>query len=348
MSAAAFASASRVFGSLDHAGLKAYGTDLAKRARAAWDWALAHPSVLYWNNDESRQPGSGGLASGQQELNEKDRALAWFEAAVNLHEATGDPQLRELAESRFAALVPQYGPTLWEVDAQDAVLQLSRAGGLSPGLAQRIQAAFLGHVAPQTARFAVDVRKTDPYRAPLKDYTWASNKAKAMQGRLFQLVAMHTPSEAAQQAARAAALDYLHYIHGVNPLGLVYLTNMGADGATHSANTMFHTWFAKGTRWEKSSNGKPGPPPGFLVGGPNPGFKVDACCSGPRSFGLYLCHGEAASNICERRYRPPMGQPPAKSYLQFNDGWPANSWEVTEPSTGYQAYYIQLLAAAVR
>ena len=35
--------------------------------------------------------------------------------------------------------------------------------------------------------------------------------------------------------------------------------------------------------------------------------------------------------------RPPRGQPALKSYLQFNEGWPANSWEVTEPSTGYQA-----------
>ena len=42
----------------------------------------------------------------------------------------------------------------------------------------------------------------------------------------------------------AAAMEYAHYIHGVNPLGLVYLTNMAPAGASHSAATMFHAWFA--------------------------------------------------------------------------------------------------------
>ena len=45
-------------------------------------------------------------------------------------------------------------------------------------------------------------------------------------------------------------MGYLHYIHGVNPLGLVYLTNMKLAGASHSASTMFHNWFAHGTRWK--------------------------------------------------------------------------------------------------
>jgi len=45
---------------------------------------------------------------------------------------------------------------------------------------------------------------------------------------------------------------------------------------------------------------------------------------------------------------PPLAQPPLKSYLQFNDPWPANSWEITEPSLNYQSYYIRLLAAFTR
>ena len=34
-----------------------------------------------------------------------------------------------------------------------------------------------------------------------------------------------------------------------------------------------------------------------------------------------------------------------KSFLQFNDPWPANSWELTEPSLSYQSYYVRLFAA---
>jgi len=70
--------------------------------------------------------------------------------------------------------------------------------------------------------------------------------------------------------ADSAAMGYLHYLHGVNPLGFVYLTNMKSAGASHSANTMFHNWFAYSTRWERASGAMPGPPPGYLVGGPNP------------------------------------------------------------------------------
>jgi endoglucanase len=62
-------------------------------------------------------------------------------------------------------------------------------------------------------------------------------------------------------------MGYLHYLHGVNPLGFVYLTNMKSAGASHSANTMFHNWFAYSTRWERASGAMPGPPPGYLVGG---------------------------------------------------------------------------------
>jgi len=56
----------------------------------------------------------------------------------------------------------------------------------------------------------------------MKDYTWGSNKGKAMQARLYQLVALHNTDQGCSESSLAAALEYAHYIHGVNPLGLVY------------------------------------------------------------------------------------------------------------------------------
>ena len=85
-------------------------------------------------------------------------------------------------------------------------------------------------------------------------------------------------------------MGYIHYIHGVNPLGLVYLTNMESAGAAHSATTMFHNWFAYGTRWEKVSETTPGPPPGYLVGGPNPQYSKDKCCAASIGAAGYLCY----------------------------------------------------------
>jgi len=43
-----------------------------------------------------------------------------------------------------------------------------------------------------------------------------------------------------------------------------------------------------------------------------------------------------------------MGQPPQKSYKDFNSGWPLNSWTVSENSNGYQAAYIRLLSKFVK
>ena len=67
-----------------------------------------------------------------------------------------------------------------------------------------------------------------------------------------------------------AGAAYLHYLHGVNPLGKVYLSNMARIGAENSVDQFFHSWFADGSaRGTASATRTYGPPPGFLVGGPN-------------------------------------------------------------------------------
>lgn len=348
MGAAAFAYASKIFATRPEQELKLYGGDLAKRARAAWAWADANPEVLYYNNDEPKQPGSKGLAAGQQEMSAPERLRAKFEAATHLFEMTGDAALKAFIDANYREMVPEWGPTLWEVDAQEILLYYARLPGASPEVARSIRERFLAGMTRISETFQEFLQRSDPFRSPMKDYTWGSNKAKAMQARLFQLVALHSTDSNLSEKSLAAAMEYAHYIHGVNPLGLVYLTNMAPAGASHSAMTMFHAWFAHGTRWQRSTEYLPGPPPGFLVGGPNPQFAIDACCHAPASSPAYRCYGAPTFPVCQRNLSPPLAQPPLKSYLQFNDPWPANSWEVTEPSLGYQSYYVRLLAAFTR
>jgi len=38
---------------------------------------------------------------------------------------------------------------------------------------------------------------------------------------------------------------------------------------------------------------------------------------------------------------------PAKMYRDINHNWPINTWEITEPSNGYQVSYIRLLSKFV-
>jgi hypothetical protein len=347
MGAAAFAYAAKIYSERSEADLRGYAHDLAVRAERAWNWATANPTVVYYNNDDTRQPGSRGLAAGQQEMNDSLRLFAKFEAAVYLYELTADVSFKSFVESKYSSIVAGDGPTLWDTDKQEALLYYARLSGASDQVKSAILTQFLAKITQNADQLPMVIKSKDPYRAPIKDYTWGSNASKALQARLYQLLASYSGDTAIAMQAEMAAMGYINYIHGVNPLGLVYLTNMKSAGAEHSASTMFHNWFSHGTPWERVTDKRPGPPPGYLVGGPNPHYAMDKCCAaGIFSIG-YRCYRAAAFSLCGGSHSPPLEQPALKSYLEFNEGWPANSWEITEPSTGYQAQYVRVLAKYV-
>jgi hypothetical protein len=83
----------------------------------------------------------------------------------------------------------------------------------------------------------------DPYLAHMKDYVWGSNSTKANQGNMFWAMVTHGIDPTQDATMMSVAERYIHYLHGVNPLGLVYLTNMGSAGATHSVTSIFHYWY---------------------------------------------------------------------------------------------------------
>jgi hypothetical protein len=343
MGAAAFAYAAKIYSARSEADLRSYGSDLSACAKSAWDWATANPTVLYYNNDDTRQPGSRGLASGQQEMDDAQRLFAKLEAAVYLYELTSDVSYRDFVESNYTSIIAGDGPTQWDTDRQEALLYYTRLRSISAQVKSRILTKFVSNVTSNADQLPMVTNNKDPYRSPIKDYTWGSNQSKLLQARLYQLLALYGNDAEAD----SAAMGYLHYIHGVNPLGLVYLTNMKSAGASHSVSTIFHNWFAHGTRWERASGVMPGPPPGYLAGGPNPYYSMDKCCTDIIGTGGYRCYGSAAFSFCSNSYAPPLGQPALKSYREFNEGWPVNSFEITEPSTGYQAHYISVLAKYV-
>jgi hypothetical protein len=346
--AAAFAYAAKIYSPRSEADLRAYGNELAARAKRAWDWATANPSVLYYNNDDSKQPGSAGLASGQQEMDDAQLLFVKFEAAVYLYELTNDVSYKGFVESHYTSVVTSYRPTQWDADRQETLLYYTRLPNISTQVKSAILTKFVTNMRKDADQFPMMANNKDAYLSPIKDYTWGSNQSKLLQARLYQLLALYDNDAATAAEADLAAMGYLHYIHGVNPLGLVYLTNMKSAGASHSASIIFHNWFAHGTRWERVSGVMPGPPPGYLVGGPNPHYSMDKCCTAAFGTAGYRCYLSRAFSLCNNSYAPPLGQPALKSYREFNEGWPANSWTVTEPSTSYQAHYISVLARYVR
>ena len=116
---------------------------------------------------------------------------------------------------------------------------------------------------------------------------------------------------------------------------------MGGYGAENSVTQFYHEWFKDGSVWDAVGSSRFGPAPGFLVGGPNDSYSRDICCN-------TSCPGTGAQ-MCRLPVKaPPSGQPASKSYADFNEGWPINSWEVTENSNSYQISYIRLLSKFAR
>ncbi len=342
--AAAFAAGARILKLPGNAALDTAAADLLARAKTAWTWAVANPAVLFKNNDSAT--GSSGLGSGQQETDDYGRlALQAGRGRAALRRdrrrrPTGRSSTRNHAQLHLITYSNYVAP--WDVQGQDAALDYADATGATAATVTAIRSAYLTG-AKSSGNLGAITGNQDPYLAYMNDYVWGSNSTKSNVGNLFAAVVSHRLDAASNAEMTRAASRYVHYLHGTNPLSLVYLTNMYAHGAESCANEMFHTWFADGSAmWDRAGSSTYGPPPGYLTGGPNPGYDWDGCCPSG-------CGGAANNAVCSSlSISPPKGQPAQKSYKDFNTAWPLNSWSVTEPSDGYQVAYIRLLSKLVR
>ncbi|MEM8710723.1 MAG: glycoside hydrolase family 9 protein, partial [Planctomycetota bacterium] len=256
-----------------------------------------------------------------------EQGLVRVNAAVWLAHVRGDQVFHDYVASFYDAY-PEFELTSgwlspYQLVFNEALLRYAELTGANASVRDDVRARFSSVARDYWLSAVFDER--DPYRAWLGDgdHVWGSNRTVAAIGVLHAEAALLDPCDAAwhEQAAR----DYAHFFHGMNALGLTYLSNMSELGADNSIQEVYHAWFSPGTVWDRPTASDPGPAPGFLAGGPNRTYAPDPAYNGPP-------------------LEPPMSQPPAKSYLDFNEGWPIASWSVTEPSTSYQATYLLLLA----
>lgn len=332
-SAGAFALGSKILAQLDNAELTSYAADLKTRAENAWAWSIANPNVIFRNNEGA----SAGLGAGQQEVDEAGRATKKTTAAIYLFAATGSSTYREHVDANATNAAtwvdvwnePELTAWLYYASLPEAT------SNIATSIKSRYQTSFnANHNWPAVRN------GEDPYRAFIgtSNFTWGSNRTISRKGQTFYNLIDYNISGTDAAEVRNAAVGYLNYIHGINPQGMVYLSNMYSLGVHSSVNEFYHSWFTNGSAlWDRVGTSTYGPAPGFLVGGPNPSYDWDNFCK--TSPNDSRCGGTAPT--------PPKGQPAMKAYLDFNTSWPLNSWQITENHNDYQVAYIRLLSKFV-
>jgi len=322
--AGSFGLAARVYLSI---GQTNYANVLSNAAVSAYNWAVANPAVVYDN---------AGFESANPEVDpanyayERDRFR--MRAAIFLYDLTRQSAYLTYIESNYLNIhaITWYWWGPYETSVQDALLYYATLPGVTTSVANTIRSRCQSSINGGDFLPAA-TGGWDPYRAYLSDasYHWGNNTVKGHQGLLFFNNVTYNLNPPQSAAYRNAAAGYIHYLHGVNPLTIAYLSNMYEHGADFCANEMYHSWFGDGTIYDNALTSPNGPAPGYVTGGANKNFQPDSAYTG-------------------LRLAPPMDQPPQKSYKDWNTSWPENSWELTEPAIYTQAAYVFLLSRFVR
>jgi hypothetical protein len=312
-----FAHASYVFNTIPT--LAADASDLRIRAIAAWhNYAGATPKQTHCD--------TGIVHAGNADWSEEAQNQSAVVAAIYLFAVTENPEYDDFVKAHFRELKPYHdtGWSRYQPEQGEALLFYTTLPHADPTLRATIVSDKRNDVHADNHVYGFHPQD-DLYRAfmPDEQYHWGSNNPRAGYGNTNADAVAYKidPDNAAEYQTRA--LETLHYFHGVNPLAMVYLSNMYAAGVTRSANEIYHTWFAHGTRWSDALTSECGPAPGYVPGGPNV---------------------HAAESGVPTTLAPPTGQPPQKSYKDWNVASPEDSWAVTEPAIYYQSGYVELLS----
>lgn len=335
--ASMFAHAAKVFKSLGKTSATTYASTLQTAAEKAWTWANANPGVKFRNNDAAYN--SKGLAAGQSDKSGEIDHLR-VAAACYLFAVTGNTTYRTEFDNNYTKVhLVQWGFAYkYETTEQDMMLYYTKLPNSTASVSSNILNKYSGSIRTSPDNLPSITSKKDPYRGFIADFVWGSNSFLCRQGGMYYNMLTYNQDVSNHEIYKNEAYAIINKMHGTNPMGIVYLTNMNNYGAGNSCTQLWHTWFKDGsTKWDQVGVSEFGPPPGFVPGGPNSGYTKDACCPSG-------CFSPQNNAICTSESWLPIGQPKQKSYKDINTNWPLNFWAVTENGIYYQAAYIKLLS----
>ncbi len=298
-----------------------YVAELTTRAEQTWAHVLPQlndPTTLDLECDLDDE--DNRIVSGDADIPIKDQMDMAVKSAIHLWDLTANSNYKSYIDNNLYSLDHLNGYwNYYQRPLMDALLHYSTLPGVSQTDRNAIRNSLVAEINNPDRNF-LGMTDVDLYRSYMPDaqYHWGSNQVKAILGVFNLMIDKYDidPSNSATYVAKAA--EHVHYFHGLNPMGLTYLTNMYALGAEYPANEMYHQWFGHNTQWDNAITSPDGPAPGYLAGGPN--------------------------SVTSVVLAPPAGQPHQKSYLDFNTV-SDRSWEISEPGLYYQSSYVRLLAA---
>ncbi len=320
-----FAHAARVFGAygddFNDPSASNYAAVLQNRALTTFAYAQNYQTTNGWDLTCDL----GQVVAGDADWTEDEHNEGLLAAAVHLFDLTGDITYQNYIVANTAQ-TEQISNNFWGVYKQElntALLHYTTLENADAALVNSITTSFSSDLTNNwNGYYGLD--ESDLYRSAMPDwsYHWGSNMPKANYGNI-NFLATHYDIVTGPEAfsLQAKVNEQIHYFHGLNPLGKVYLSNMYDFGGDNCVDEMYHQWFGHNSIYDHVFNSPNGPAPGFVVGGPNNSY------SGSSPF---LGNSE----------------PMQKAYADFNDVASA-SWEITEPAIYYQAAYVRLIARFV-
>ncbi len=239
--AAVMAIAARCYGPFD----AAFAQRCLEAARKGWEWAVAHPDVVFEN---PKGVGTGGY--GDKHCGDE---ILW--ASAELWRTTGEAKY----EQAFLQALPA-GFVGVKVDAPgwgdvSSMAYWTYFLSARPGSAEvkrGIREATLKGADELVARSGVSGYGNT---MESRDYVWGSNAVAANQSLLLWVADRMKPSGAYVEAA----LNNLHYLVGRNCLGVSWVTQVGTRPFMHPHHR------------PSAADGIEKPWPGMLSGGPNAG-----------------------------------------------------------------------------
>lgn len=315
-----FAHASKVFANIPS--LTTYAQTLENNAISTWNYSLAFLN----NNTLETACDDGTIKSGDADREVAAQREDALVAAVHLFDLTSNSSYEQYVTNNLndaeQIAIPFWG--CYKLALNDALLLYTTLPNTNANTVNAILNAVNTDVGNNGNNY-FGFSEGDLYRAFMPDwsYHWGSNQASAGYGVVNLQMKKYGIFPTSSDAYERKASEQVHYFHGVNPMGLVYLSNMYDQGGDACINEIYHAWFNDGNPlYDNVSTSTYGPPPGYLVGGPNQNYTISSLS-------------------------PPYGEPMQKAYLDFNTSNPYNSWEISEPAIYYQAVYLRLLAPYV-